>query len=56
MVRRGKEHFLDFNDREIMKLKECFGQLDEDNGGCIGLVELETPLIGLGFADCREEV
>ena len=56
MVRHGKEYMLDFNDAEIHKLKECFGQLDDDNGGCIGLAELENPLIGLGFADCREEV
>jgi len=37
-------------------LKECFGALDDDGSGCIGINELEEPLIGLGFAETREEV
>jgi Ca2+-binding EF-hand superfamily protein len=37
-------------------LKECFGSLDGDGSGAIGIEELEDPLIGLGFADTREEV
>lgn len=36
---------------EIKKLKECFGSLDNDGSGAIGIEELEDPLIGLGFAD-----
>lgn len=42
--------------RQIRKLKECFGSLDDDGSGAIGIEELEDPLIGLGFADTREEV
>ena len=42
--------------RQIRKLKECFGSLDGDGSGAIGIEELEDPLIGLGFADTREEV
>ena len=42
--------------RQIRKLKECFGSLDDDGSGAIGIEELEEPLIGLGFADTREEV
>ncbi len=30
--------------------------MDADGGGSIGLEELENPLIGLGFADSREDV
>lgn len=52
----GKEFLLDFRDEEIVKLKKCFKSLDSDGGGSIGLEELEVPLIGLGFAENREEV
>ena len=40
----------------ISKLRECFGALDDDGSGSIGIDELEEPLIGLGFADTREDV
>ena len=30
--------------------------LDDDGSGAIGIDELEEPLIGLGFADTRDEV
>ena len=56
MINRGKEWLLDFKDSEIKKLKKCFNSLDADDGGSIGLEELEVPLIGLGFAENREEV
>lgn len=54
--KRGKSHVLDFSDEEIRKLKECFMALDDDGSGSIGIDELEEPLIGLGFADKREDV
>ena len=47
---------MEFTDDELKKLKECFNSLDEDGGGSIGIDELEEPLIGLGFAETREEV
>jgi Ca2+-binding EF-hand superfamily protein len=47
---------LDFSDEELKKLKECFDSLDDDLSGSIGIDELENPLIGLGFADTREEI
>ena len=47
---------LDFSDEELKKLKECFNNLDDDGSGSIGIDELEIPLIGLGFADSRQEV
>mmetsp|Transcript_8515 Transcript_8515/g.14347 ORF Transcript_8515/g.14347 Transcript_8515/m.14347 type:complete len:243 (-) Transcript_8515:53-781(-) len=56
LFQRGKGHLLDFTDDEIRKLKECFSALDDDGSGSIGIDELEDPLIGLGFADSREEV
>ena len=48
---RGKAHVLKFTDEEIRKLQECFGALDDDGSGSIGIEELCEPLIGLGFAD-----
>ena len=56
MFSTGRGHHLDFNDEEIQRLRDCFNTLDEDGGGAIGLEELEKPLIGLGFAETREEV
>ena len=53
---RGKSDILDFSDEQISKLQECFGALDDDGSGSIGIDELEEPLIGLGFADTREDV
>ena len=52
-MNKGKEYLLDFSDDELRKLKECFDSLDDDLSGTIGIVELENPLIGLGFADNR---
>ena len=43
-------------EKQIQKLKECFGSLDADGSGAIGIEELEDPLIGLGFAETRKEV
>lgn len=56
LIKHGKAHLLDFQDNEIRKLKECFGSLDGDGSGAIGIEELEDPLIGLGFADNRRQV
>ena len=47
---------LDFTDEEIKNLQKCFDSLDGDNSKCIGVDELENPLIGLGFASNREEI
>ena len=54
LVKHGKAELLDFQDFEIAKLKECFGSLDSDGSGAIGIEELEDPLIGLGLADTRQ--
>ena len=56
LLSRGKYEFLNFSDQEIKKLKDCFNSLDGDRSGAIGVKELEDPLIGLGFAENREEV
>lgn len=37
-------------------MRKCFDSLDEDKGGSISTYELETPLIGLGFAENQKEV
>ena len=56
LVRTGKSHMLDFSDATKRKLRDCFMSLDDDNSGSIGVEELEEPLIGLGFADKRDDV
>ena len=56
MNKHGRTSLLDFTDDEIRKLKECFNSLDDDGEGTISIDELETPLIGLGFADTREDI
>ncbi len=47
---------LKFTYDEIRKLKECFSALDDDGSGPIGFDEMGEPIIGLGFADTRDEV
>ena len=55
---------LDFQDKELTKLKECFEEIsdlgmEEQKQGQIKSLtneQLEIPLIGLGFADSREEI
>jgi Ca2+-binding EF-hand superfamily protein len=56
LLTRGKGHVLDFTEPEVAKLKDCFVELDADQGGSIGIDELEEPLIGLGIASSREDV
>lgn len=56
LCQRGKGHVLPFTDQEIAKLRECFGALDGDGSGSIGVEELDGPLIGLGFADNTEQI
>lgn len=56
LYQRGKGHTLAFSDEMLRKLKECFLALDDDGSGAIGIDELEEPLIGLGFANTRQEV
>ena len=56
LKKSGKSHLLDFTDEEIVKLRECFQSLDEEGEGAISIDQLEQPLIGLGFADTRDEV
>jgi Ca2+-binding EF-hand superfamily protein len=47
---------LDFTDYQLKELKKCFDDLDEDKSGCIGVNEMTTPLIGLGFAKTIQDV
>lgn len=53
---RGKGDTLAFSNEMLRKLKECFLALDDDGSAAIGIDELEEPLIGLGFANSRQEV
>lgn len=56
MCKTGRKVHLNFLDSELRKLKECFSHLDEKGTGSVGIDELENPLIGLGFAESRQEV
>lgn len=56
LLTHGKGHVLNFSDEQLKKLRECFNSLDDDGSGSIGVEELEDPLIGMGFAESREEV
>ena len=47
---------MDFQDEEIMQLREYFKYLDKDGGKTISAEELEEPLVSLGFAESREDV
>lgn len=56
LVKHGKKHLINFDDKERFKLKQFFKSLDEDGSGSIGTDELVDPLISLGIAQTREEV
>lgn len=53
---RTSNHLFSFIQRtqETQRLIQLI--IDADGGGTIGLEELENPLIGLGFAENREDV
>lgn len=50
---RGKDHCIDFEDKELSQLRTYFSSLDDDGSGSIGTDELEEPLIALGLVDSR---
>ena len=52
----GRAHLLDFTDEQIEQMRICFDDLDADGGGNIGIEELQDPLIGLGFANTKDDV
>ena len=56
LIKKGKEHLIDFTDKKRSILKKFFNTLDDDGSGYIGISELEEPLISLGIAESRKEV
>lgn len=56
MLRRGKSKYIDFTDKQLRKLRNYFNSLDDDDSGCIGVDELEDPLIALGLVENRQQV
>lgn len=50
---RGKQHCINFEDDELVQLRNYFNSLDDDGSGSIGVDELEDPLIALGLVDNR---
>lgn len=50
---RGKQHCINFEDEELIQLRNYFNSLDDDGSGSIGVDELEDPLIALGLVDNR---
>ena len=53
---RGKQHCINFEDEELIQLRNYFNSLDDDQSGSIGVDELEDPLIALGLVDNRQQV
>lgn len=53
---RGKQHCINFEDDELIQLRNYFNSLDDDGSGSIGVDELEDPLIALGLVDNRQQV
>lgn len=53
---RGKQHCINFEDEELIQLRNYFNSLDDDGSGSIGVDELEDPLIALGLVDNRQQV
>lgn len=51
---RGKQHCINFEDEELIQLRNYFNSLDDDGSGSIGVDELEDPLIALGLVDNRQ--
>ena len=56
LKKHGKQHFIDFEEKELQDLRGYFSSLDDDGSGQIGVDELEDPLIALGLVDTRAEV
>lgn len=56
MVKHGRKHLINFDNKERSKLKQYFNSLDADGSGSIGLDELVDPLISLGIAETVDEV
>ena len=54
--KHGKSKYIDFDDKQMAILKDCFNDLDDDGSAAIGVDELEDPLIALGLLDTRQQV
>ena len=54
--KHGKDKYIDFSDEQMVILKDCFNDLDEDGGGAISVDELEDPLVALGLVENRDQV
>jgi hypothetical protein len=56
LKKHGKASYITFDSEQLQKLRDCFGALDDDDGGEIGIDELENPLIALGLVETRSQV
>lgn len=54
--KHGKGKYIDFDEKQMAILNDCFQDLDDDGSNEIGVDELEDPLIALGLVDTREQV
>ena len=52
----GKGAYIEFDEKQMEILSECFKDLDEDGSQAIGVEELIDPLIALGLVDTRDQV
>lgn len=56
LIKTGKGHLLPFSEEQLRLLHKTFMSLDDDGSGFICVDELEEPLVGLGFANTRDDV
>lgn len=56
LKKRGKDHYIDFDDSVRNELRKYFVSMDQSGSGSIVLEELADPLIALGLAENREEI
>jgi hypothetical protein len=56
LQRRGKGHYIDFDDSTRSDLRKCFKSITKDGSNLIRIDELMEPLIALGIAETRDQV
>mmetsp|Transcript_10660 Transcript_10660/g.20669 ORF Transcript_10660/g.20669 Transcript_10660/m.20669 type:complete len:209 (+) Transcript_10660:2604-3230(+) len=56
LQRRGKAHYIDFDDSTRNELRRCFKSITVNGSNLIRIDELMEPLIALGIAETRDQV
>lgn len=56
LQRRGKSHYIDFDDTTRSDLRRCFKSIAKEGADLIRIDELMEPLLALGIAETRDQV